>query len=105
MEEVSVLGQILLPVGGSIGYMDYISWQNRCWLVPHWLEAPNGDRTPLRLVAPKMAAGYSSPPGPDVLEMFRNMPLPQPTYDQGHIPADLANVVLIIESPPVVVRA
>ena len=105
MEEVSVLGQILLPMGASIGRMDYISWQNRCWLVPHWLEAPNGDRTPLRLVAPKVAAGYAAPPGPDLLEIFRNMPLPQSTYDQGHILPELANFVVIVENPPVVVKA
>ncbi len=105
MEEVEVLGRITLPMGAAVVGMDYISWNGRCWLVPTWLVPPDGNtRIPLRLVAPKMAPGFTAPAGPDMLGMFSKMPLPPSTYEQGHVPGDLANFVEIIENPPIFAR-
>lgn len=105
MEEIELAGQVILPVGGSMLRVDYINWQNRAWLAPIWLDAPDGKtRIPLRLIAPKYAPGFTAPPGPEVLQIFRQMPLTPHALDQGHVPADLATIVEIVENPPVFLR-
>ncbi|TLX12130.1 hypothetical protein [Rhizobium sp. MHM7A] len=102
MEQIEIAGQIMLPMGGGVVMMDYVIWQNRCWLVPIWLEPiAGGQIRPLRLIAPRMAAGYAAPPGPELLQTFQQMPLPESVYQQGHIPAEYANLVAVVESPPV----
>jgi len=102
MEEVEIAGQLKVPLGGGVATMDYVRWRNRCWLVPIWLEPVTGGRIrPLRLIAPRIAPGYEAPAGPELLQLFQNMPLPESVYLMGHIPANLANIVMIVESPPV----
>jgi hypothetical protein len=105
MEEIELCGTVTLPVGRSILSVDYVNWNNRCWLVPVWLEAPNGQtRQPLRLIAPKHAPGFTPPPGPEALNIFHQTPLTQHVLDQGFIPIDLAPILEIVESPPVFIR-
>ena len=102
MEEIEIAGQIILPIGGGVVTMDYVNWQNRSWLAPIWIEpVAGGQIRPLRLVAPRMAPGFSAPPGPELLHMFQRMPLPESLYQQGHIPAEFANLVVVVENPPV----
>ncbi|TBE67441.1 hypothetical protein [Rhizobium ruizarguesonis] len=102
MEEIEIAGQVMLPMGGGVVTMDYVNWQNRSWLAPVWIEdIASGQIRPLRLVAPRMAPGFSAPPGPELLHTFQQMPLPESLYQQGHIPAELANLVMVVENPPV----
>ncbi len=102
MEEIVIAGQILMPMGGAIMRVDYVEWQNRAWIAPIWIETPDRrTRRPLRLIAPRMAPGFAAPPGPEMLQIFTQMPLPAPTLEQGHVPYDLRNLVEIVENPPV----
>lgn len=104
MEEIEVAGTVLLPIGAHVMQVDYVIWQNRAWLAPVYLESPNGQRRPLRLIAPRFAPGVVPPPGPDVLNIFRQMPLPMTTLEQGFIPAELAPILHIVENPEVLIR-
>lgn len=102
MEEIEIAGRVMLPMGGGIVMMDYVNWQNRSWLAPVWIEdIASGQIRPLRLIAPKMAHGFAAPPGPEFLQMFQQMPLPESVYEQGHIPDEFANIVVVAENPPV----
>lgn len=105
MEEIEIGGTVMLPVGANLLRVDYVNWQGRAWLAPIWLEEANGNtRRPLRLIAPRFAPGVSPPPGPDVLNIFQQMPLIQPTLDQGFVPAEMAPLLHIVENPNVFVR-
>jgi hypothetical protein len=43
-------------------------------------------------------------PGPEVLQIFRDLQLTQAVLDQGFIPDNLVPLVEIVESPAVFVR-
>lgn len=104
MEEVTIGGTILLPVGATICDVTFINWNNRSWLVPVWMQSPDGKiRRPLRLVGPRFAPGHTCPPGPDVLEIFQQIILPRSVLEQGHIPPELKPAVEIIENPAIFV--
>jgi len=102
LEEIEIAGQVVLTMGGSVVTMDYVNWQNRAWLAPIWIEdIVSGRIRPLRLIAPRMAPGFTAPPGAGMLQIFQQMPLPGTVYEQGHIPDELSNMVEIVENPPV----
>lgn len=104
MEEISIEGQIALPVGARVLNVDYVAWQGRCWLSPVYIQAPDGAVRPLRLIAPRWAPGIKPIPGAGPLEIFQQMPLTQAVLDQGYIPNDLAPLVEIVENPNVLIR-
>ncbi len=93
----------MLPIGPSIMNVDYVFWQNRAWLSPIYIAAPNGEVRPLRLIAPKFAPGFDAPPGADVLNLFQQMHLTKAVLEQGYIPDDLAPILLIVENPNVLI--
>lgn len=102
MEEVTIGGQVMVPVGGSVLLVDYVLWGDRAWLVPNWLENASATmRRPIRVIAPKMAPGFTAPSGADFLGMFTQTGLPQSLLDQGHIPAEFVPLVHVIENPEI----
>ncbi|MDX0530757.1 hypothetical protein [Sinorhizobium medicae] len=105
MEEIEVAGTVILPIGANVMQVDYVIWQNRAWLAPVYLEAPNGQRRPLRLIAPRFAPGFVPPAGADVLNIFQRMPLSMATLEQGFIPDDMMPILHIVENPNVFVRS
>lgn len=105
MEEVFLCGQVMIPSGSHILMVDYVVWNNRAWLTPNWLVNPAGTmRRPIRVIAPRMAPGHTAPAGADFLNVFTQMGLPRSLLEQGHIPADFARVVEVIENPEIFVR-
>lgn len=104
MDEIEVAGTVTLPIGANVMPVEYVIWQNRAWLAPIYLEAPNGELRPLRLIAPRFVPGFNPPPGPDVLNIFQQVPLSMATLEQGFIPAELEPVIEIVENPEVLIR-
>lgn len=104
MEEIEIAGTVILPVGPNVLRVEYVIWQNRAWLAPVWLQAPDGIMRPIRLIGPRFAPGIVPPPGPDVLNIFQQMPLSHATLEQGFIPEEMAPILEVIENPNVFAR-
>jgi hypothetical protein len=103
LEQIEIAGQIMLPIGASIMSVDYVFWQNRAWLSPIYIASPDGQVRPLRLIAPRMAPGYTAPHGADFLELFQKMPLTNAVLEQGFIPDDMTQFLHIVENPNVLI--
>ncbi|MGO8025846.1 hypothetical protein [Rhizobium leguminosarum] len=106
MEEVTIAGKVMVPVGGAVLMIDYVVWDNRAWLTPNWLENAAGTlRRPIRVIAPKMAPGFTAPSGADFLDIFTQTGLPQSVLDQGHIPPEFAPILEVVENPEIFIQA
>ena len=92
----------MLPVGGAMLQVDTIEFEGRYWLAPVWIVSPDQKTMrPLRLIAPKFAPGYAPPKGPEILEIFQEMPLPKTLLEQGAIPEELQPAVEVRENPDI----
>lgn len=94
--------KVKVLVGGQIWDIDFIEHDGRTWLVPLWSISPDGkSRRPLRLIAPRFAPGHKPAPGPEVLAIFRQMPIPAFLLEQGVIPPELAPLIEVRENPDI----
>lgn len=100
---VEIGGVVHLPIGGEVWLVEWIEYRGRAWLTPLWIASPDGKwRRPLRIIAPKFAPGHTPPPGPAILEIFQEMPLPASLLEKGVIPEELASLVEVHENPDII---
>lgn len=100
--KVKIGGTISLPIDDAVEAIDWIEYQDRAWLVPVWIVAPDRKtQRPLRIIAPRFAPGYKPIPGMAILGHFRERPLPKALLEQGHIPPKLEQVVEVHENPDI----
>lgn len=105
MIEIKLAGWILLPIGRDTISVDYINWQNRSWIVPKWMDVVNGDiRMPLRLIAPRFVKGHVPPQGPETLNIFKRLQLPDIILDADNSLSTLTPLIDVIERPAVFIR-
>ncbi len=106
VKEIELAGWISLPIGRDIVHVDYINWQNRCWLVPAWISiADENLKMPARLIAPRFVAGHTPPPGPEVLNIFTRLRLPEIVLDPNNKLPELVHVIDIVERPSLYMRS
>lgn len=106
MKEIELAGWILLPIGGDTLNVEYINWQNRSWLVPSWIDLIDKNvKMPMRLIAPRFVAGHTPPAGPEILNIFTRLRLPEIVLDPNHKLAELAPLIDIIERPALYMRS
>ncbi|QCJ00816.1 hypothetical protein [Agrobacterium larrymoorei] len=106
MKEIELAGWVLLPIGKTTMSIDYVNWQNRSWLVPAWVDvADKGIRLPTRLIAPRFVSGHTPPPGPETLEIFKRLRLPEIVFDANHSLDQLVPLIEIVERPALFMRS
>lgn len=106
MKEIELAGWILLPIGKDTVSVDYINWQKRSWLVPAWIDFSDKNiKMPMRLIAPRFVPGHTPPPGPEILNIFTRLRLPEIVLDPNHKLSELAPLIDIIERPALFMRS
>lgn len=98
-------GKITILSDGNILSIEWVTFEGRAWVVPQWHVSPDKQfLRPVRIIAPRFAQGIAPPAGPDILQIFGQMQLPQTLLEQGVIPPDIAPVVEVRENPELAVR-
>lgn len=106
MIEIELGGWILLPIGRTTANIDYINWQNRSWLVPKWIDVVEKDiRIPIRLIAPRFVQGHVPPQGPEILNIFKRLQLPDIVFDADNSLSVLSPLIDVVERPALFVRS
>lgn len=101
MEKVQIAGAAVLPVDGCVMGIDYGERKGRAWLAPVGRE---NDRTriPARLIGPRFVPGMPLLAGPNILQIFLEMPLTITLLIDGVVSEHLRELIEVIESPDVV---
>lgn len=106
MKEIDLAGWVLLPIGRAAVNVDYINWEKRSWLVPKWIDVPNKDiRVPLRLIAPRFVQGHVPPQGPEILNIFKRLQLPDIVFDADNTLSVISPLIDLVERPALFLRS
>ncbi|MGU9982334.1 hypothetical protein ACJ4V0_20055 [Phreatobacter sp. HK31-P] len=99
-EEIEIQGMVPAMSGPSVRMIEWVNFQNRAWLAPLWLPSRDAKwMRPVRLIAPKFAPGHSPPSGPEVLDIFQQVPIPEALLD-SLAPQTVSTPLLeILENP------
>lgn len=100
--KVTIGGTVPVLTDKGVQFVEWIEFDGRAWITGPWLVESHGkSRRPLRIIAPRFAAGFAPLPGPGVLGFFEKIQVPNSLLAQGHLPSGLARQLEVRENPDV----